>query len=95
MYLEQEEYDEVYNPSTIGELCLLTRRITNEKTYLLIESLDKQPVLVDILSANSFNLGVDLISDIVYNKLTVYFNIYGAIATINQMIDTIGRMQRN
>ena len=71
-----DEIDEIHKPNTIGELVILTRKIVNEKRYLLIENKDEQPILVDIRTANTFNIGVDLISDRQYNRLNEYFEQY-------------------
>ena len=90
-----DEFDEIYKPSTIGELLLLTRMIMDKKRYLLIENKDEQPILVGVREANAFNIGVDLITDKQYNRLTEFFDKYGAIRTINEMANTVWNSQRN
>ena len=85
----------VNRPNTIGELIELTRSISRDKNYLLIESKDETLILVGIRTAVSFNIGVDLINDQQYNRLSEYFEQYGAGETINIMANTVWNSQRS
>jgi len=84
-----DDTDEIHKPTTIGELVLLTRKIVNEKRYLLIENKQEQPILVDIRTASAFNIGVDLINDRQFNRLNEYFEQYGAISCINRLTNSV------
>ena len=84
-----DEFDQIYKPKTIGELLLITRMITDKKRYLLIENKQEQPILVDVREATAFNIGVDLITDRQYNRLSEYFETHGAISTINRLANNV------
>lgn len=86
--------DTIHRPKTLRALIEVTREITKEKTYLLIESKDEKAILVNIRTATTFNVGVDLITDSQYNRLNEYFEQYGSIATIDKMANAVWNTQR-
>lgn len=86
---------EVYDPKTLNELVELTKRITEEKQYLLMENKHEQAILVDIQTANAFNTVVDLISENRYNKLSEFFDKYGVITTLNKTVEIILKVRED
>lgn len=88
------DIDEVRTATHFKQLVDLTNEIVEDKKYLLIEDIDKRPVLVDMQTANAFKTAVDMVSINTLTKMDIFFQKYGAIATIHKVASVVWRASK-